>query len=78
MSSFTGVSDAAIGVAFRFGFSIFGVETLRLLAGSSLSRSDARRFSATLVRTGREGRSCDMLTRFLVDGESGSRAKHIK
>ena len=70
MSSFTGVSGVGIGVAFDFDFSILGVDTLRLLAGSSLSLSDARRFSATLARTGREGRSCDMLTSFLVDGES--------
>lgn len=60
MSSFTGVSGAAIGIAFDFGFSTLGVITLRLLAGSSLSLSDARRFSATLARTGREGRSCDI------------------
>jgi hypothetical protein len=38
-----------------------------------LSLSDARRFSATLARTGREWRSCDMLTR-----ESVSRARRSK
>ena len=72
MSSFAGGSGAAIGVAFVFGFSTFDVDILRLLVGSSLSLSDTRRFSATLARTGLEGRSCDMLTRFLVDGKSGS------